>query len=64
MIPKPLVTSPAADAGKCQIIQYPQLVLLGDSLFQQSADVRNGFSFQGALQNREHPWFLDPAPAD
>ncbi|KAH6671572.1 GDSL Lipase/Acylhydrolase family protein [Plectosphaerella plurivora] len=33
------------------IIKYPQVVLLGDSLLQQSAEIRNGFSFQGALQN-------------
>ncbi|PHH92533.1 hypothetical protein CDD83_6931 [Cordyceps sp. RAO-2017] len=29
---------------------YPQVVLFGDSLLQQSADVRDGFSFQAALQ--------------
>ncbi|KJZ74085.1 hypothetical protein HIM_06534 [Hirsutella minnesotensis 3608] len=32
-------------------VPYPQLVLLGDSLLQQSANVQDGFSFQGALQN-------------
>ncbi|KAI2472060.1 SGNH hydrolase [Annulohypoxylon bovei var. microspora] len=30
---------------------YNQLVLFGDSLFQQSSQVQGGFSFQGALQN-------------
>ena len=32
---------------------YPQLVLFGDSLFQGCSDIQDGFSFQGALQNRE-----------
>ncbi|QUC18624.1 uncharacterized protein UV8b_02865 [Ustilaginoidea virens] len=31
---------------------YPQIVLLGDSLLQQSVDIRDGFSFQAALQTR------------
>ncbi|TLD20360.1 hypothetical protein PspLS_08382 [Pyricularia sp. CBS 133598] len=30
---------------------WPQVVLLGDSLFQGASDVQGGFSFQGALQN-------------
>jgi len=29
---------------------YPQVVLLGDSLFQGAADLKEGFSFQAALQ--------------
>ena len=29
---------------------YPQLVLFGDSLFQASVEVQNGFSFHAALQ--------------
>ncbi|KAL2271658.1 hypothetical protein VTJ83DRAFT_1029 [Remersonia thermophila] len=31
-------------------LSYPQVVLFGDSLFQGSADVASGFSFQAALQ--------------
>ncbi|KAK4242579.1 SGNH hydrolase-type esterase domain-containing protein [Achaetomium macrosporum] len=31
-------------------LPYPQLVLFGDSLFQNTADVSGGFSFQAALQ--------------
>lgn len=31
---------------------HNQVVLFGDSLFQQSSAVQDGFSFQGALQNR------------
>ncbi|KAG6000792.1 hypothetical protein E4U21_005011 [Claviceps maximensis] len=31
---------------------YPQLVLFGDSLLQQSVDLRDGFSLQGTLQSR------------
>ena len=30
---------------------YNQVVLFGDSLFQQSSQVQDGFSFQGALQD-------------
>ncbi|KAI2637418.1 SGNH hydrolase-type esterase domain-containing protein [Xylaria nigripes] len=30
---------------------YNQIVLLGDSLFQGCSEVKDGFSFQGALQN-------------
>ncbi|KAH7328499.1 GDSL-like Lipase/Acylhydrolase [Stachybotrys elegans] len=30
---------------------HPQVVLFGDSLFQQSIDVQDGFSFQAALQS-------------
>ncbi|KAJ9150870.1 GDSL Lipase/Acylhydrolase family protein [Pleurostoma richardsiae] len=30
---------------------YPQCVLFGDSLFEGCSDVKDGFSFQGALQN-------------
>ncbi|KAI1816819.1 SGNH hydrolase [Poronia punctata] len=30
---------------------YQQVVLFGDSLFQGSSDVQDGFSFQGALQH-------------
>ncbi|KAG5915935.1 hypothetical protein E4U42_007870 [Claviceps africana] len=32
---------------------YPQLVLFGDSLMQQSVDVQDAFSFQAALQSRK-----------
>lgn len=31
----------------------PQVVLFGDSLFQGSTDLLDGFSFQAALQSRE-----------
>ncbi|KAH7162453.1 SGNH hydrolase-type esterase domain-containing protein [Dactylonectria estremocensis] len=31
---------------------YPQVVLLGDSLFQHAAEVLDGFSFQSALQRK------------
>ncbi|KYK60088.1 uncharacterized protein DCS_01222 [Drechmeria coniospora] len=31
-------------------VPYPQVVLLGDSLFEQSVNLDNGFSFQAALQ--------------
>ncbi|KAJ4304414.1 hypothetical protein N0V88_002027 [Collariella sp. IMI 366227] len=33
-------------------ISYPQIVLFGDSLFQASVDVSNGFSFQAAVQGQ------------
>lgn len=32
-------------------MKYPQVVLLGDSLFQQSTELKEGFSFQSALQS-------------
>ncbi|TQV99470.1 GDSL Lipase/Acylhydrolase family protein [Cordyceps javanica] len=33
-------------------VSYPQVVLLGDSLFQFSVDTDEGFSFEAALQSR------------
>lgn len=34
-------------------VPYPQVVLLGDSLFQFSVETDNGFSFEAALQSSE-----------
>lgn len=38
---------------------YPQVVLFGDSLFEGSVDVQNGFSFFAAVQRRE--WTFLPS---
>jgi len=38
---------------------YPQFVLLGDSLFQQSMQLQEGFSFQAALQTRAAPCHVE-----
>jgi len=37
-------------------VPWPQVVLFGDSLFQASAQILDGFAFQAALQERiSHP---------
>lgn len=43
-------SGPAVPEGP---MTYNQVVLLGDSLFQQSTQILDGFCFQGALQDRK-----------
>jgi hypothetical protein len=38
--------------GLAPVVKYNQVLLFGDSLFQQSVDLQDGFSFQAALQSR------------
>lgn len=43
-------SGPAVPEGP---MPYNQVVLLGDSLFQNSTQILDGFCFQGALQDRK-----------
>lgn len=42
---------------------YPQFVLLGDSLFNNSIEIQDGFSFHAAIQTRMPHLFCTIYPA-
>ena len=44
--------APAAETLMVRQDPWPQVVLFGDSLFQFSTALQDGFSFHGALQAR------------
>lgn len=47
-------------------VPWPQVVLFGDSLFQASTQILDGFAFHAALQNRTHtaPGSAYPVPCE
>lgn len=54
----PSLTGPDGLTSILSQVPYPQVVLFGDSLFEASVEVQDGFSFFAAVQRRE--WLLSP----